>query len=85
MPSLLVVVLPEGATDVYTAVKHFGDCKVGVATQCLKSSKCSRAKPQYYANVLLKVNVKLGGINTIPDPRSVSILTDPMNPTIVMG
>jgi eukaryotic translation initiation factor 2C len=33
----------------------------------------------------LKINVKLGGINTIPDPQSVSVLTDPRNPTIVMG
>jgi hypothetical protein len=74
---------------------------MGVATQCLKSSKCFRAKPQYYANVCLKytspscisflahfylrINVKLGGINTIPDPSSVSVLTDQHNPTIVMG
>ncbi|THH15210.1 hypothetical protein EW146_g5232 [Bondarzewia mesenterica] len=84
-PTLIVVVLPEGANDVYYAVKHFGDIKLGVVTQCMKSMKCFRAKPQYYANVTLKMNVKLGGINTIPDPRSVSILTDPHNPTIVMG
>ncbi|KAJ7611818.1 argonaute-like protein [Roridomyces roridus] len=84
-PSLIVVVLPEGGNDIYTAVKHFGDITMGVATQCLKSSKCFRAKPQYYANVCLKINVKLGGINTIPDPSSVSVLTDPHNPTIVMG
>lgn len=71
----------------------------------MKSSKCFRAKPQYYANICLKynfpgfiavlnmsliyvpfrINVKLGGINTIPDPASVSVLTDPRNPTIVMG
>lgn len=31
------------------------------------------------------MNVKLGGINTIPDPQSVTVLTDPRNPTIVMG
>ncbi|KAI6105779.1 argonaute-like protein [Pisolithus sp. B1] len=84
-PTLIVVILPENANDIYTAVKHFGDVTVGVATQCMKSSKCFRAKPQYYANVCLKINVKLGGINTIPDPQSVSILTDPRNPTIVMG
>lgn len=84
-PNLMVVVLPDGATDIYTAVKHFGDVRIGVATQCLKSSKCFGAKAPYYANVCLKVNVKLGGINVIPDPRSVSILTDPKNPTIVMG
>ncbi|KAF7292384.1 Argonaute-like protein [Mycena chlorophos] len=84
-PNLMVVVLPEGGNDIYTAVKHFGDITMGVATQCLKSSKCFRAKPQYYANVCLKINVKLGGINTVPDPSSVSVLTDPHNPTIVMG
>lgn len=32
-----------------------------------------------------RINVKLGGINCIPDPRSVSFLTEPQNPTIVMG
>lgn len=84
-PSLIVVVLPEGGTDIYAAVKHFGDITTGVATQCLKSSKCYRAKAQYFANVCLKVNVKLGGINSIPDPRSVPFLTEPQNPTIVMG
>ncbi|KAK7061790.1 hypothetical protein R3P38DRAFT_3490883 [Favolaschia claudopus] len=84
-PQLMLVVLPEGGNDIYTNVKHFGDITMGVATQCLKSSKCFRAKPQYYANVCLKINVKLGGINTIPDPSSVGVLTDPHNPTIVMG
>jgi eukaryotic translation initiation factor 2C len=84
-PNLIVVVLPEGGNDIYTAVKHFGDITMGVATQCMKSSKCFRAKPQYYANISLKINVKLGGINTIPDPSSVSVLTDPHQPTIVMG
>ncbi|KAI0702894.1 argonaute-like protein [Cytidiella melzeri] len=84
-PELLVFVLPEGATDTYTAIKHVGDVLLGVATQCLKSSKAFRANDQYFANVCLKLNVKLGGINTIPDSRSVSILSDPHNPTIVMG
>ena len=36
-------------------------------------------------NILPRINVKLGGINTVPDPSSVSVLTDPHNPTIVMG
>ncbi|KZT20385.1 argonaute-like protein [Neolentinus lepideus HHB14362 ss-1] len=80
-PNLIVAVLPEGGTDIYTAIKQ---C-MGVATQCLKSSRCFRARQQYYANVSLKLNVKLGGINTIPDPPSAPFLTDPNNPTIVMG
>jgi eukaryotic translation initiation factor 2C len=71
VPDIYVVVLPEGATDLYQQVKQyvplhvfmlfidecpssFSDCQVGVATQCLKAQKCFRAKPQYYANVMLK-------------------------------
>ncbi|KAF4619813.1 hypothetical protein D9613_005017 [Agrocybe pediades] len=84
-PQLLVAILPEGGNDIYTEVKFWGDVQKGVATQCMKSSKCRRAKPQYFANVILKINVKLGGINTVPDPSSVSALTDPHMPTIVMG
>ncbi|KAI9063285.1 argonaute-like protein [Trametes sanguinea] len=84
-PDLIVAVMPEASADLYMRVKHFGDITQGVATQCLKSSKCTRAKPQYFANVCLKINVKLGGINTVPDSRSVPVLTDPHNPTIVMG
>ena len=75
VPDIYIVVLPEGATDLYQQVKQyvlfrfprcfraclfmicpssFSDCQVGVATQCLKAQKCFRAKPQYYANVMLK-------------------------------
>ncbi len=32
-----------------------------------------------------RINPKMGGINTIPEARSVPVLTDPRNPTIVMG
>ncbi|KAH9179683.1 argonaute-like protein [Lactarius sanguifluus] len=85
LPNLIVVVLPEGGNDIYTAVKHFGDVATGVVTQCMKSSKCFRAKPQYYANITLKLNVKLGGVNSVPEPRDISFLTDSANPTIVMG
>ncbi|KAJ6569688.1 ribonuclease H-like domain-containing protein, partial [Mycena capillaripes] len=73
-PNLIVVILPE----------HFGDITMGVATQCLKSSKCFRAKPQYYANMCLKINVKLGWINTIADPSSVSVLTGTNNSSDVI-
>ncbi|TFY68233.1 hypothetical protein EVJ58_g1135 [Rhodofomes roseus] len=52
-PNLIVAIIPDGATDLYVAIKQ--------------------------------VNVKLGGVNSIPDPRSVAFLTDPKNPTVVMG
>lgn len=81
-PTLIVAVLPDNAGDLYSTVKHLGDIRFGVATQCLKSHKCSRAKEQYWKNVMLKVNVKLGGINVVP---SSTELSDPANPTIVIG
>ncbi|KAG7100186.1 hypothetical protein E1B28_001963 [Marasmius oreades] len=87
-PDLLVVVLPDqGNVEIYRGVKHLGDIEMGVATQCLRSSKCRRAKSQYWANVALKVNPKLGGINHKPDPtaRTSSDLNDPQKPTIIMG
>ncbi|RPD63356.1 argonaute-like protein [Lentinus tigrinus ALCF2SS1-6] len=84
-PQLIVVVLPEMADDIYHQVKYFGDIIQGVPTQCLKSWNCKQSKPQYYANVCLKINMKMGGINVILDPRSVAALTDPHNPTMVMG
>ncbi|KAJ3565826.1 hypothetical protein NP233_g7393 [Leucocoprinus birnbaumii] len=85
-PQLIVIILPDfGNTDIYTAVKHFGDVAQGVATQCLKVGKCVGANIQYWANVALKANVKLGGINCTPAPRAVPLLSDPANPVIIMG
>ncbi|KAJ6500901.1 argonaute-like protein [Mycena sanguinolenta] len=80
-PTLFLAILPEGGNGIYTIMKHWGDVKRGVATQCLKSRKCTRAKIQYWANVALKVNVKLGGINVVTD----TVLSDPHNPTVFLG
>ncbi|KAG9005743.1 hypothetical protein FRB94_001309 [Tulasnella sp. JGI-2019a] len=86
MPNLVVVVLPDrGNEDIYIRIKNAGDIVIGVATQCLKSAKCQRANMQYWANVCLKINVKLGGINVIPKASSVQFLTDPSNPALVLG
>ncbi|VDC01533.1 unnamed protein product [Peniophora sp. CBMAI 1063] len=86
IPSLYIVIIPEhGNSDIYGAVKYFGDVKMGVVTQCMRSAKCMKANQQYYANVLLKLNVKQGGVNSVPDARSISFITDPANPTIVFG
>ncbi|CCA66578.1 related to argonaute-like protein-Laccaria bicolor [Serendipita indica DSM 11827] len=85
LPDIYIIVLPDGAADLYQQIKHFSDIQVGVATQCLKSNKCFRAKPQYYANVCLKINVKLGGVNTVPDAKAIPFLADRQNPAIIIG
>jgi len=86
IPDFILVILPDiGNTEIYRQVKYFGDVTTGAVTQCLKVSKCTRAKPQYWANVCLKVNPKLGGVNVIPDLASASFLGDSQNPRIVIG
>jgi hypothetical protein len=97
VPDIYVVVLPEGAADLYQQVKQyvlfmflpcvhshlstlrsssFSDCQVGVATQCLKAQKCFHAKPQYYANVMLKcvLSPSLPALFTNPASGSMSSL-----------
>ncbi|KAJ7600899.1 argonaute-like protein [Mycena floridula] len=78
-------VLPDNGNDVYRSVKYFGDVVKGVATACVLASKARKAKPQYWANVLLKVNVKLGGANWTLQDSQGGFLSDPQNPTIIMG
>lgn len=42
-----------------------------------------QAKKQYCANICLKINVKLGGMNSFISPSQVPFITD--RPTILMG
>ncbi|KAJ1304969.1 hypothetical protein OPQ81_000012 [Rhizoctonia solani] len=85
-PALLVVVLPAYSSDLYQAVKHFGDITVGVATQCLKGPIARAANEQYWANVCLKINAKLGGVNSRLNPLDIPRwIFDPTCPTMIIG
>ncbi|XP_076371503.1 protein argonaute-2-like [Tachypleus tridentatus] len=64
---LVVVVLP-GKTPVYAEVKRVGDTVLGMATQCVQSKNVNKTSPQTLSNLCLKINVKLGGINSILVP-----------------
>jgi len=84
-PSLIVIIMPDNSADLYQAIKHFGDVKRGVPTQCLNAFKARKGNPQYFANVWLKANAKLGGINSILDPQAQKFLSDPANPVMILG
>ncbi|KAL7009525.1 hypothetical protein EMMF5_001156 [Cystobasidiomycetes sp. EMM_F5] len=47
----------------YSYIKHTGDVALGFATQNMLIQKMQKAGAQYYANVALKINVKLSGTN----------------------
>lgn len=79
---LVVVVLP-GKTPVYAEVKRVGDTVLGMATQCVQAKNVNKTSPQTLSNLCLKINVKLGGINSILVP---SIRPKVFNePVIFMG
>lgn len=61
---LVCVVLP-GKTPVYAEVKRVGDTVLGIATQCVQAKNAIKTTPQTLSNLCLKMNVKLGGVNSI--------------------
>ncbi|CAB4012828.1 argonaute-2-like isoform X1 [Paramuricea clavata] len=65
----LIIVVLNGKSMVYAEVKRIGDTLLGVATQCLQLKNVVNPSGQTLANLCLKINVKLGGINTILAPE----------------
>lgn len=86
---LLLVILPgrdkSDNTELYSYVKTLGDTKYGIHTICVVGSKFTggRGEDQYFANVALKFNLKLGGNNQMVDPTRLSFLNE--DKTMVVG
>ncbi|XP_069693993.1 protein argonaute-2-like isoform X2 [Periplaneta americana] len=61
--ALVVVVVPDRG-DTYAKVKQVAELNIGVLTQCIKATTINRrVNFSTCANILLKVNSKLNGIN----------------------
>ena len=82
-PALVLVMLANHDEAVYEGLKHLFDVSLDVATVCVQSSKFRRGNPYYLANVALKINMKLGGINHKLDPESARWLNSV--PTMIVG
>ncbi|CAG8457935.1 8826_t:CDS:2 [Funneliformis mosseae] len=82
-PQLIVCILPNTGVPLYAEIKRVSDTVIGVATQCVQSKHIFQAKKQYCANVCLKMNVKLGGMNSFIEPSQVPFISQ--RPTILMG
>ncbi|KAK1962279.1 Piwi-domain-containing protein [Colletotrichum sublineola] len=82
---LLVIVLPDTNTPIYNRVKHCGDSKYGIHTVCLVGYKLAKTmgRDQYFANIALKVNLKLGGNNQLVDSSRLGIINE--DKTMVVG
>ncbi|KAJ9170012.1 hypothetical protein P3X46_018149 [Hevea brasiliensis] len=79
----ILCVLPEKKSDIYGPWKKKCLCDFGIVTQCIYPSTIN---DRYLTNVLLKINSKLGGINSllaIEDSKKIPLIKD--TPTMILG
>ncbi|KAF2470803.1 putative RNA interference and gene silencing protein [Lindgomyces ingoldianus] len=83
--NLLFIILPEADIPLYKRIKTLADKDYGIHTVCSVGSKLAkdRGRDQYMANVALKFNLKLGGINQIVENKNLGIVNQ--NKTMVVG
>ena len=80
-PTFVLVILNSRDNYIYPGIKLIGDVELGIHTVCMQLEKAfGRGDPkrqdQYFSNVALKINTKLGGINHKLDPRDMAWLQE---------
>ena len=80
---LALVVLPQNNTVLYNHIKHVADVQIGIHTVCVVAENLARKGLQYYANVALKFNLKLGGVNQLVDSDRLGLINE--DRTMVVG
>lgn len=82
---LLLIILPHDNSDLYNLIKTLGETKYGIRTQCVIGSKFTnqRGQPMYFANVALKVNLKVGGHNHMVEKDRLSFIEE--DKTMLVG
>ncbi|GLT55906.1 hypothetical protein SLA2020_289890 [Shorea laevis] len=84
---LLIVILPDNNGTLYGDLKRICETDLGIVSQCcLTKHVFKMSKQQYLANVALKINVKVGGRNTVlldAISRRIPLVSD--RPTIIFG
>ncbi|KAF1352670.1 Piwi-domain-containing protein [Lizonia empirigonia] len=83
-PKFLFVLLPNDNATLYDAIKYVCDVEQGIPNICNIGSKFSkeRGQMQYFANVAMKFNQKLGGVNHTVDAKKLAPLDEK---TILFG
>ncbi len=80
---LLFIVLPAGNMPIYDRIKSLCDVKYGLATVCSVGSKLAKNQDQYFRNLALKFNLKLGGNNQEVKNQRLGFLEE--DKTMVVG
>ncbi|WVZ60888.1 hypothetical protein U9M48_010848 [Paspalum notatum var. saurae] len=83
---LLIVILPD-VSGSYGKIKKVCETDIGIVSQCCLPRHASSPNKQYLENVALKINVKVGGRNTVLERafvrNGIPYVTDV--PTIIFG
>ncbi|OVA19450.1 Argonaute/Dicer protein [Macleaya cordata] len=82
---LLLIILPD-YTGSYGKIKRICETELGIVSQCCQPRQAAKISKQYLENVSLKINVKVGGRNTVLEDallRRLPIVSD--RPTIIFG
>ncbi|RKP11680.1 Piwi domain-containing protein [Piptocephalis cylindrospora] len=84
---IVLCILRDRSIPIYTEIKRIFETDLGIPTQCCLFRHVIRPNKQYCANVGLKINLKLGGVNHIlsPDPQSSTASFYAQAPTLVVG
>ncbi|KAH6816389.1 Stabilizer of iron transporter SufD / Polynucleotidyl transferase [Perilla frutescens var. frutescens] len=83
---LLLAILPDNNGSLYGDLKRICETDLGMISQCCLTKHVFKINKQYLANVSLKINVKMGGRNTVLlDAISCRIPLVSDIPTIIFG
>ena len=77
-PSFVLVLLAGQDKFIRPGLKKIADMELGLHTVCmlLPKARKDRGQDQYFSNVALKVNAKLGGVNHLLDAQSARWLNE---------
>ncbi|KAG8882866.1 hypothetical protein FRB98_003417 [Tulasnella sp. 332] len=84
-PDFILILLSNGDKNLFDGVKSLFDLHLDVHTICVHTTKIRRERGQlqFVANIAMKINMKLGGVNHTVDADSLQWLTE--EPTMMIG
>ncbi|PTU23924.1 hypothetical protein P175DRAFT_010743 [Aspergillus ochraceoroseus IBT 24754] len=80
---LILTILPFKDTELYNCIKQACDIRHGIRNVNVLGERFRNCADQYFANVGLKFNLKLGGINQLLRPTELGIIGE--NKTMLVG
>ncbi|KAK5099191.1 Protein argonaute [Lithohypha guttulata] len=84
-PQILVFLVQNRNSQHYLRIKKSCDCRFGVVSQVMQAAQVAKGNAQYYSNVLMKFNAKLGGSTAQALPGKGSGTVNFTAPTVFIG